>query len=107
MKFAGNDQRKRSFFSKLQVYENIHKKFFFSVTLKADFGIMFSFKFSLWRSSVLLLLVLLPVTLQKELSQVSFLGISRTNTVQRCIQTKYSLSLNLLTIFSESSILDV
>ena len=34
--------------------------------------------------------VLLPVTLQKELLQVRFLGISRTNTLLRCIQTPTS-----------------
>ena len=42
------------------------------------FAIMFSLKFSLWWSEIR---VLLHATLQKELPQVSFLGISRTNTL--------------------------
>ena len=39
-------------FSKLQVYESIHEGFSFSVTLKAGFCSMFSFKFFLCRRPV-------------------------------------------------------
>ena len=75
-----------SIFSKLQVYENIHESFSFSITLKDDFcnNIILQI-FSLMESSFMEIRALLPVTLQKELPQVTFLGISRTNTLLRCI----------------------
>ena len=75
-----------SIFSKLQVYENIHESFSFSITLKDDFcnNIVLQI-FSLAESSFMEIRALLPVTLQKELPQVTFLGISRTNTLLRCI----------------------
>ena len=75
-----------SIFSKLQVYENIHESFSFSITLKADFWNNVHFQiFFLVESCFIEIRVLLPVTLQKELLQVRFLGISRTNTLQTCI----------------------
>ena len=75
-----------SIFSKLQVYENIHESFSFSITLKDDFcnNIVLQI-FSLAESSFMEIKALMPVTLQKELPQVTFLGISRTNTLLRCI----------------------
>ena len=75
-----------SIFSKLQIYENIHEDFSFSVTLKADFcnNVLIQI-FSLAESCFIEIRALLPVTLQKELLQVRFLGISRTNTLQWCI----------------------
>ena len=75
-----------SIFSKLQVYENIHESFSFSKTLKDDFcnNIVLQI-FSLAESSFMEIKALMPVTLQKELPQVTFLGISRTNTLLRCI----------------------
>ena len=75
-----------SIFSKLQVYENIHESFSFSITLKDDFCNNLILQiFSLMESSFMETRALLPVTLQKELPQVRFLGISRTNTLQRCV----------------------
>ena len=73
-------------FSKLQVYENIHESFSFSITLKDDFcnNIILQI-FSLMESSFMEIRALLPVTLQKELPQFRFLGISSTNTLQRCV----------------------
>ena len=75
-----------SIFSKLQVYENIHESFSFSITLKDYFcnNIILQI-FSLAESCFMEIRALLPVTLQKELPQVTFLGISRTNTLLRCI----------------------
>ena len=75
-----------SIFSKLQVYENIHESFSFSITLKDDFcnNIVLQI-FCLAESSFMEIKALMPVTLQKELPQVTFLGISRTNTLLRCI----------------------
>ena len=75
-----------SIFSKLQVYENIHECFSFSITLKDDFcnNVILQI-FSPVESYFIEIRVLLPVTLQKELPQVRFLGISRTNTPLRCI----------------------
>ena len=81
-----------SIFSKLQVYENTHEGFSFSVTLKLTFANNVLLQiFSLVESCFIEIRVLLPVTLQKELSQISFLGISRTNTLQRCIQTQSNI----------------
>ena len=69
-----------SIFSKLQVYENIHESFSFSITLKDDFCNNAILQiFSPVESCFMKIRVLLPVTLQKELPQVRFLGISRTN----------------------------
>ena len=81
-----------SIFSKQQVYENIHESFSFSATLKADFcnNILLQI-FSLVKSCCIEIRVLLPATFLKELPQVSFLGISRTNTLQRCIQTQSNI----------------
>ena len=79
-------------FSKLQVYENIHAGFSFSVNLKADFcNNVLLHIFSLVESCFIEIRVLQPITLQKELPQVSFLGISRTNALQRCIQTQSNI----------------
>ena len=77
---------KESTFSKLQVYENNHESLSFSITLKDDFcnNVILQI-FSLVESCFMEIRVLLPVTLQKELLQVKFLGISRTNTLLRCI----------------------
>ena len=73
-------------FSKLQVYENIHESFSFSITLKDNFcnNVILQI-YSLVESCFMEIRALLPVTLQKELLQVRFLGISRTNTLLRCI----------------------
>ena len=73
-------------FSKLQVYENIHESFSFSITLKDDFcnNVILQI-FSLVESCFMEIRDLLPVTLQKELLQVRFLDISWTNTLLRCI----------------------
>ena len=81
-----------SIFSKLQVFESIHEGFSFSVTLKADFcnNVLLQI-FSLVEACCIEIRALLAATLQKLLPQVSFLGIS----------------LNILTIFSKSPILDV
>ena len=75
-----------SIFSKLQVYENIHESFSFSITLKEDFwnNVILQI-FSPVESCFIEIRVLLPVTLQKEFPQVRFLGIFRTNTPLRCI----------------------
>ena len=76
----------------LQVFENIHESFSFSVTIKAYFcNNVFLQIFSLVESCCIEIRALLAATLKKLLPQVSFLGIS----------------LNILTIFSKSSILDV
>ena len=75
-------------FSKLQVYES----FFFSVTLKADFSNNFLLQiFPLMESCFIKIRALLPVTLQKEILQVRFLCISRTNTLQKCVQTQSNI----------------
>ena len=71
-----------SIFSKLQVYENIHEGFSFSITLNTDFCNNDLLQiFSLVESWFIEIWVLLPVTLLKELMQVRFLVISRTNTL--------------------------
>ena len=77
-----------SIFNKLQVDENIHEGFSFLATLKADFcnNVLLQI-FPLVESCCIEIRVLLPATFLKEFLQVSFLGISRTNTLQRCIQT--------------------
>ena len=92
MKVCRKWSEEPSIFSKLQVFESIHEGFSFSVTLKADFcnNVLLQI-FSLVESCCIEIRALLAATLQKLLPQVSFLGIS----------------LNILTIFSKSSILDV
>ena len=75
-----------SIFSKLQVYENIHESFSFSITLKDDFcNHVILDIYSLMESCFMEIRALLPVTSQKELLQVRFLGLSRTNILLRCI----------------------
>ena len=107
----------KSIFSKLQVYENIHEGFSFSVTLKADFCNNFLLHiFSLVESWFIEIRSLLSVTLQKELPQVRFLGISRKILFRGVFKPSQTskinviakiVFLNALTIFSESFILDV
>ena len=71
-------------FKKLEFDKNIHEAFSFSATLKTDFCNTVVLQiFSLVESCCIEIRVLLPATFLK----VSFLGISRTNTLQRCIQT--------------------
>ena len=86
MKVSRNWSEETSIFSKLQVYENIHESFSFSITLKDNFcnNVILQI-YSLVESCFMEIRALLPVTLQKELLQVRFLGISRTNTLLRCI----------------------
>ena len=81
-----------SIFSKLHGYENIHKGFSFLVTLKVDFcnNVLLQI-FSLEEFYYIEIRVLLSATLQKELLQVSFLGISKKNILQRCIQTQSNI----------------
>ena len=79
MKVSRKWPEEASIFSKLQVYGNIHESFFFSITLKDDF----------FNNAILQIFSckLGPYCLQpkKELPQIRFLGISRTNTLLRCI----------------------
>ena len=80
MKVSWKWSEEASIFSKLQVFENIHESFSFSITLKDDFCNNAILQiFSPVESCFMKIRVLLPVTLQKELPQVRFLGISRTN----------------------------
>ena len=78
--------REASIFSKLQVYENIHEGFSFSITLKANFrnNVLLQI-LTLVESCFIEIRALLPVILEKELPQVRFLDISKTNTLQRSI----------------------
>ena len=78
MKVSRKWPEEASIFSKLQVYEDIHVSFPFSITLILQV-------YSLMESCFMEIRALSPVTLQKELLQVRFLGISRTNTLLRCI----------------------
>ena len=81
-----------SIFSKLQVYENILESLSFSITLKAGFCNNALLQiFSLVESCFIEIRVLPPVTLQKEFLQVRFLSISRTNTLQKCVQTQSNI----------------
>ena len=90
-KVSGKWSEEASVFSTLQIYENIHEGF--SVTLKTDFcSNVILWIFFLVESCFIEFKVLLPVTLQKEFPQVSFRGIYRTNTLQRCIQIKSNIS---------------
>ena len=86
MKVSRKWSEEASIFNKLQVYENIHESFSFSITLKDDFcnNVILQI-FSPVESCFMEITVLLPVTLQKELPQVKLLGISRTNTPLRYI----------------------
>ena len=86
MKVSRKWSEEASIFSKLQVYENIHESFSFSITLKDDFCNHVILQiYSLVGSCFMEIRALLPVTLRKELSQFRFLGISRANTLLRCI----------------------
>ena len=86
MKVPRKWSEKASIFNKLQVYENIHESFSFSITLKDDFcnNVILQI-FSPVESCFMEIRVLLPEALQKELLQDRFLGISRTNTPLRYI----------------------
>ena len=79
MKVSRKWPEEASIFSKLQVYGNIHESFFFSITLKDDFFNNAILQIFSWKLG--------PYCLQpkKELPQIRFLGISRTNTLLRCI----------------------
>ena len=92
MKLCRKWSEEPSIFSELQVFESVQEGFSFSVTLKADLcnNVLLQI-FSLVESCCIEIRALLAATLQKLLPQVSFLGIS----------------LNILTIFSKSSISDV
>ena len=86
MKVSRKWSEEASIFSKLQVYENIHESFSFSITLRDDFCNHAILEiYSLMESCFMEIRTLLRVTLQKELLQVRFLGLSRTNILLRCI----------------------
>ena len=89
MKASKKWSEEASIFSTLQVYENIREGFSFSITLKTDScnNVLLQI-FSQVESWFAEIRVLLPVTLQKEFLQVRFLGISKTNTLQKCFQTQ-------------------
>ena len=81
-----------SIFSKLQLFESIQEGFSFSVTLKAHFCNNALLQiFWLVESCCIKIRVLMAAILKRLLPQVSFLGIY----------------LNILTIFSKSSTLDL
>ena len=66
MKVSRKWSEEASIFSNLQVYENIHESFSFSITLKDDFCNNAILQiFSLMVSSFIKIRALLPVTLQK------------------------------------------
>ena len=92
IKVSRRRSKEASFFSQLQVSENIHDGFSSSVTLKVDFcnNVLLQV-FSLVETCFIEIWVLLTVTLQKKLPQISFLGVSRTNTLQRCTQTQSNI----------------
>ena len=87
-KFPGNGQWRRP----LQVYKNIHKRFSFSRTIKADFcnNVLLQI-FSLVEPCFIEIRVVLTVTLQKKFLQVRFCVVSSTNTLQNCIQTQSNI----------------
>ena len=92
MKVCRKWSEEASIFSKLQVYENIHEGFSFSITLKADlWNKVHLLSFSLVESCFTEISVLLPVTSQKEFLQVRFVGISSTKIFQKFIQTQLSI----------------
>ena len=92
MKVSRKWSEKTFILSNLQVYENTHEGFAFSITLKADFcnNVLLQI-FSLVDSFFIKIRVLLPITLPKKFLQVGFLGISTTNTLQKCIQTQSNM----------------
>ena len=92
MKVSRKWSEEASIFGKLQVYENIHAGFSFSVTLKTNFwnNVLLQIS-SLLESCFIEIRVLMLVTLQKEFRQVRFMGISRVNTLQKCIQTQSNI----------------
>ena len=115
MKVSRKWSEKASIFSKLQVYENIHEGFSFSIILKADFCNNVPLQiFSLVESCFIEIRVLLPVTLQKNYckldfwvfpEQVLFRSVfkpSQTSNME--VIAKLVIVLNVLTIFSKSSI---
>ena len=79
MKVSRKWPEEASIFSKLQVYGNIPDSFLFSITLKDDFCNNVILQIFWWKLG--------PYCLQpkKELPQIRFLGVSRTNTLLRCI----------------------
>ena len=79
MKVSRKWPEEASIFSKLQVYGNIPDSFLFSITLKDDFCNNVILQIFSWKLG--------PYCLQpkKELPQIRFLGVSRTNTLLRCI----------------------
>ena len=79
MKVSRKWPEEASIFSKLQVYGNIPDSFLFSITLKDGFCNNVILQIFSWKLG--------PYCLQpkKELSQIRFLGVSRTNTLLRCI----------------------
>ena len=86
MKVSRKWSEEASIFMKLQVYENIHESFSFSIASKDDFCNNAILQiFFLVEYCFIEIRALLPVNLQKELLQVRFLGISRTNPLLRCI----------------------
>ena len=90
MKVSRKWSEEASIFSKLQVYENIHESFSFSITLKDDFCNNAILQiFSLMESSFMKIRALLPVTLQKYLLQVRFLGISTEQILFRGVFKPY------------------
>ena len=92
MQVTGPWSEEEPIFSKLQVYENILESLSFSITLKADFCNNALLQiFSLVESCFIEIRVLPPVTLQTEFLQVRFLSISRTNTLQKCVQTQSNI----------------
>ena len=90
MKVSREWSEEASIFSNLQVYENIHESFSFSITLKDDFCNNAILQiFSLMESSFMKIRALLPVTLQKYLLQVRFLGISTEQILFRGVFKPY------------------
>ena len=90
MKVSRKWSEEASIFSNLQVYENIHESFSFSITLKDDFCNNAILQiFSLMESSFMKIRALLPVTLQKYLLQVRFLGISTEQILFRGVFKPY------------------
>ena len=74
MEVSNKWSEEASIFSKLQVYDNIHESFSFSITLEDGFcnNVILQI-FSSVDSCFMEIRVLLPVTLQKHLPQVGFL----------------------------------
>ena len=73
MKVSRKWSQEVSILSKLQVYENIHEGFSFSIILKAKFcNNVLLHIFSLVKTCFIEIMALLSLTLQKELPQVRF-----------------------------------